>query len=490
VRYGSRLLYAFCAHFGLTRTSVVGHDVGGAMVAKLAADHPDVVGRLVLVSTPADEDQIDLPTPLWLATLPLVGGLFYTLGRVFRPVRQLWLKPFVVDPDYLTDEVIDDAGMSTPAAVQKTLSVTRREISGGRLARQARIIKVPMLLIAGEEDQIVDPQSVGSWARTADQAEVCLIDDCGHLPMIERTAEFNAQILAFLTGDPRYLDYVVEHDTEVEQDDLEGEDFEDERLRDEELEDERPDDEAASTTPSEDEDAYDRDEGIRGGISRLLGRGWREEPQEDEAPPADAPERRSTGETPEEPTVDLPLRRRRPRREPVEGQADPSNDPRTPPPDTPFESSPFEAPPSRWSRVEADPEVTDPAEQNDDTPGIHRRYDGRFVREDPDGESTNGAEERDGVEGGVDRTRDPFGGEQPYEPSTDDRRPEAGRDPDDTSAGRTEGGVVPEIPRDLFKWPEAWQEYRPGEGPRRRRAEEDEPDDTDARPNDPPDYRP
>ena len=208
VRNGSRLLYAFCAHFGLTRANVIGHDLGGAMAVKLAADHPDVVGRLVIVSTPADEDQIDVPTMLWLATLPLVGPLFYALGRAARPVRRLWMRPFVADPDDLTEEVVDDAGRSTPAAVSKTLSIGRREISRGRLARQARIIKIPLLVVAGEQDQIVDPQSVGVWAGGVDRAEISLIDECGHLPMIERTAEFNAQILAFLTGDPRYLDYI------------------------------------------------------------------------------------------------------------------------------------------------------------------------------------------------------------------------------------------------------------------------------------------
>lgn len=207
VRNGSRLLYAFCAHFGLTRANVVGHDLGGAMAVKLAADHPDVVGRLVIGSTPADEDQIDVPTMLWLATLPVVGPLFYALGRVARPVRRSWVRPFVADPDDLTEEVIDDAGRSTPAAVSKTLSISRREIARGRLARQARIIKIPFLAVAGEEDQIVDPQSVGAWAEGVDRAEICLIDDCGHLPMIERPGEFNAQILAFLTGDARYLDH-------------------------------------------------------------------------------------------------------------------------------------------------------------------------------------------------------------------------------------------------------------------------------------------
>jgi pimeloyl-ACP methyl ester carboxylesterase len=208
IRNGSRLLYAFCAHFGLTHANVIGHDLGGAMAVKLAADHPDIVGRLVVISAPADEDQIDLPTMLWLVTVPVFGPIFYALGRVARPVRRLWMRPFVADSDDLTEEIVDDAGRSTPAAVSKTLSISRREISRGRLARQARIIKIPLLVVAGEQDQIVDPQSVGVWAGGVDRAEICLMDECGHMPMVERIAEFNAQILAFLTGDARYLDYV------------------------------------------------------------------------------------------------------------------------------------------------------------------------------------------------------------------------------------------------------------------------------------------
>ncbi len=225
VRNGSRLLYAFCAHFGLTRTNVVAHDLGGDMAVKLAADHPDLVGRLVLVAAPADDQQIDLPTLLWFTTLPVVGPIFYALGRLARPVRRLWMRPFVADPSDLTEEVIEDAGRSTPAAVGKTLGVARHEISRGRLARQARIIKIPLFLIAGEQDQIVDPQAVSVWARSVDNAEICLLDECGHFPMIERTAEFNAQILAFLTGDERYLEY-AEAAHRADEEDLEDQDDE------------------------------------------------------------------------------------------------------------------------------------------------------------------------------------------------------------------------------------------------------------------------
>ena len=224
VRNGSRLLYAFCAHFGLTRASIVGHDLGGNMAVKLAADHPDVVGRVVLVSVPADEDQIDLPTPLWLATLPVVGSLFYALGRAVRPVRRAWMRPFVADPDDLDDEILDDAAGSTPAAMSGSLSISRREIARGRLVRQAKIIKMPMLLVSGEEDQIVDPQSVSAWASSVERAEICLMDEVGHMPMIERPSEFTAQILAFLTGDARYLDQIETPTVDEVDEDLAEED--------------------------------------------------------------------------------------------------------------------------------------------------------------------------------------------------------------------------------------------------------------------------
>jgi pimeloyl-ACP methyl ester carboxylesterase len=358
VRYGSRLLYAFCAHFGLTRTNVIGHDIGGDMAVKLAADHPDVVGRLVLVATPADDEQMDLPTPLWLATLPVVGPLFYSVGRLLRPVRRLWLRPFVANLDDLTEEAVEDAARSTPAAVGKTLSVTRREISGGRLARQARIIKVPVLLIAGERDQIVDPQAVGWWARNADQAEVSLLDGCGHMPMIERTAEFNAQVLAFLTGDERYLEYVEETseaDEEVEVEEMTS------------------------------EPVAEREEDLA----------YREEEASDDA------------------TVDL----------------------------TPREDGPA---------AEEEPVR--------DSPSIHQKRGGSYSRGDQeteprDGSSGNGTEER--------ARRD---------------RPA----PEDFGEGS-----VPEVPEHLFRWPDAWNEFRPPQRSRDRSTEErgegDAPEDPDQR---------
>ena len=311
VRNGSRLLYAFCAHFGLTRASVIGHDLGGNMAVKLAADHPDLVGRVVLVSSPADEDQIDLPTPLWLATLPVVGPLFYALGRAARPVRRMWMRPFVADPDDLTDELVDDAGKSTPAAAAQTLSISRREIARGRLVRQAGIIKMPMLVVSGEEDQIVDPHSVGAWAGSAQRAEICLMDGCGHAPMIERPTEFNAHVLAFLTGDARYLDQVESPRATAE----EGEEIEEDENpeadappRDGEVAEPPHADDTADLTveyPVSEEPPVDDAPKVhrkRGGTYEADGR----DPQAPQEAPRDRFESRRRATSPEDPIPELP----------------------------------------------------------------------------------------------------------------------------------------------------------------------------------------
>ncbi|WP_273842848.1 alpha/beta fold hydrolase [Rubrobacter calidifluminis] len=201
IRYGGRLLYAFCAHFGLGRVSVVGHDLGGAMAVKLAADHPEMVERLVLVSTPADGRQIDLPTPLWLATLPVVGPLFYFLGQHAGWVRRMWLRPFVSDRKSLRQELVEDAGRSTPTAVRRTLSMARRELSRGRIPRQARSIRGEVLVVTGEEDYIVDPEAVDDWSKSMPQASISVLEGCGHLPMVEYPEEFCSLVRAFLSGE-------------------------------------------------------------------------------------------------------------------------------------------------------------------------------------------------------------------------------------------------------------------------------------------------
>ena len=436
VRNGSRLLYAFCAHFGLTRTGVVAHDLGGNMAVKLAADHPDVVGSLILVAVPADEEQIDLPTPLWLATLPVVGPLFYALGKAVRPVRAMWMKPFVSEPEDLPEEVLDDAASSTPAAMRSSLGTTRREISGGRLARQARIIKGPMLLIAGEEDQIVDPQSVGTWARIADNAEVTLIEECGHLPMLERTGEFNAHVLAFLTGDARYLDLIERPPSrDVLPEDEDSNDQErDEYADNEYADDEYAEDEYADTT--DDEPRYTNEPAPTGRRTDF----------------EDDPARYDDTEDFDEPLSNEPVRDERPlydrgyeRRRPARGESfEPEDD-------------------------EDQTRDLSPSSENDDVPNVVRKRHGSYSsRREPEESLDNAFDGEDDSGNGSERRDEPRA-----------RRERTEREP-------LEGGPIPELPKELFDWTGGFEEFQPRARRRSRPEDREAPDENENGTNDPP----
>lgn len=486
VRYGSRLLYAFCAHFGLTRVSVIGHDLGGDMAMKLASDHPDIAGRIVLVATPANEEQIDLPTSLWAATLPVVGPLFYALGRSVRSMRTSWMRAFVSEPDDVTDEMIGDAGSSTPAAMSKTLSVSKREIAGGRLARQSRMVRVPVLIITGEEDQIVDPQAAGIWSKSLEQSEVCLMDECGHMPMIERTGEFNAQILAFLTGDARYLEYTEQQSRAPSSS---GIDTEEDTIE-------------VGTLPPEGEDPAFGEEPAFG--TGLFSPGGRRDDNDDAEEPEDRQRRRGQPGRPGDRLEEDEGRDKAgdAAHEETERNETASRAPFEEPPPVPPPAPETTAPAARDDEI-GSPGASEQVDSNDDEddeerPRVVRRFGGRpssnppahrrpgrpwdfdeVEEDDPDastGRIVGGSEpEADSPQvPQEEESRDELSGERIAER---DERPRARRIRRPDADG---GGSVPEVPDDLFDWGNSLDDFEPVDRDRRRRRPDDTGDDAGA----------
>ena len=61
-------------------------------------------------------------------------------------------------------------------------------------------IDAPVLIVWGEFDRILDISSVDVMKPLMPQAEVVIMKDTGHIPMLERPAETAAHFLAFLQG--------------------------------------------------------------------------------------------------------------------------------------------------------------------------------------------------------------------------------------------------------------------------------------------------
>lgn len=174
----------------LPKAHVLGHSIGGWMAAELATMHPGAVERLVLVApvglkpdageildvffhSPAELLELTVHDP---ATIPEWGELY---GRPPTPeeleiatrnremtARLTW-KPYMFNP---------------------------------RLGHFLPRVTVPALIVWGREDRIVPVVCGEQYRRLLPNATLTVLDRCGHLPPIERPADFARLVLDFLAG--------------------------------------------------------------------------------------------------------------------------------------------------------------------------------------------------------------------------------------------------------------------------------------------------
>ena len=174
---------------GLDRTFVVGHSYGGLLAAELAAQCPQRVRRLVLVGS----------LGLWLPDTPVAD--FFILTRSER-ARLLWhdgesavAQAYLAPPEDPTERMEADLSRTqTLAAVGKFVW----PIPDKGLPKRAHRITMPTLLLWGDSDGIVPPAYGPAFRQLLPNATLQVIDQCGHIPQIERPEAFFNAITAFL----------------------------------------------------------------------------------------------------------------------------------------------------------------------------------------------------------------------------------------------------------------------------------------------------
>lgn len=82
---------------------------------------------------------------------------------------------------------------------RKALSVIgiARDAKKQNLKDELPKIKIPVLLIWGIQDYIT-PVSVAEFYLSINNAKLCLINECGHVPMMEQPETFNELLKDFL----------------------------------------------------------------------------------------------------------------------------------------------------------------------------------------------------------------------------------------------------------------------------------------------------
>jgi pimeloyl-ACP methyl ester carboxylesterase len=184
----------------LDRVMLVGQGAGGELAWLIAAQAPQRVERLVLVDAMGYPDTPSAwPLGLRLAQTP---GL-RSLGS--------WLLPRALVASTLRDEYAEPDHLD-PQTTERVYSLLLRQGNRQALidmlaqrepiaASDARVptLRVPSLLLWGQQDSLSPPSVAQAWARHLTQVRVVILDKVGHLPQEEAPAQSAAAVQSFLS---------------------------------------------------------------------------------------------------------------------------------------------------------------------------------------------------------------------------------------------------------------------------------------------------
>ncbi len=179
------------ASLGLERVALVGHSLGGAIVLAYAIQHPERVRAVVGVAAPSvttDEQRALLAERAQAATHDGMAALAELHAAVGLPAGFADEHP---ERTALYKSII---GSGDPAGYAALCRVT------GTLDLQPRLAEIaaPVLLLEGELDRVVRPESVRETAAAVPGCRYVELPGCGHVVPLERPAELVSQVLDFV----------------------------------------------------------------------------------------------------------------------------------------------------------------------------------------------------------------------------------------------------------------------------------------------------
>ncbi|MGW3952295.1 alpha/beta fold hydrolase [Streptomyces sp. NPDC004752] len=186
---------------GIGRADFVCQSLGGSVALRLAAGHPDRVGRLVVTgSQPIPPPEPD-PHAASLATR--IRDEYYDEGgpspdkmRALM-TRLEWYDPAGPPPETVA---LRYAHSTTPRALALGTDRTRRGASEDLTEALARVT-APVLLLWGAHDPFCGPDYVLALARRLSCVDVSVLGRTSHHPAEERPAHYARLVHTFLTED-------------------------------------------------------------------------------------------------------------------------------------------------------------------------------------------------------------------------------------------------------------------------------------------------
>jgi pimeloyl-ACP methyl ester carboxylesterase len=175
------------------RADVIGVSTGGSIAQRLAADHPDVVDRLVLASTGCRLEASVKVMQRRVAARIRAGAPRRAMAVMAADLVPPWrgrtpagLAALLIGPGVLeTDHDLDD--LATTIEAEDTFDLAR-----------CPPIRARTLIVSGGEDRFYSPPLLEETARLIAGSELLVLDGRGHITALS-DRRFGAALSAFLS---------------------------------------------------------------------------------------------------------------------------------------------------------------------------------------------------------------------------------------------------------------------------------------------------
>ena len=193
-----RLFELFVDERGLERFTVIGASIGGTVATRYAADHPERVERLGLISPGSLEKRVrGRTTP---ASVPKVADAITFITP--KSFTRFMLRNDYGDPQRVDEAVVEEwhAMWMREGNRAAMLGLLRQYVSGGVEAK-IRAVRAPVLLIWGERNKRV-PLALGYETRDlltgSPEVKLEVLPGIGHMLVQEAPAESARVVRAWL----------------------------------------------------------------------------------------------------------------------------------------------------------------------------------------------------------------------------------------------------------------------------------------------------
>lgn len=184
----AKIVVGFCDALELKQVDLGGWSMGGWIVQRVAAEHPERVRRLILLDSAGLFIKPNWNTELFT---PITAAELADLDALLMP------HPPTV-PGFVATDILRTLGKNAWVIHRAMASMMTGRDTTDRLLAQLRM---PVMIVWGEVDRITPIAEAEAIHRLIPQSQLEIIPGCGHLAPTMCAAQIGPSLVAFLKAD-------------------------------------------------------------------------------------------------------------------------------------------------------------------------------------------------------------------------------------------------------------------------------------------------